>query len=58
VLHVGPYSEQKVAIGRMQELAEGNGVHLRGPYHENYSPIPTASRRNVRRRSCATGRDT
>ena len=49
MLHIGPYREEKVTIGRMQELAESNGVHLRGPHHEidlsdpNRVPPPTSA---------------
>ena len=40
MLHIGPYGEEKVTIDKMQELAEGSGVHLRGPHHEIYLSDP------------------
>ena len=40
MLHFGPYGEEKVTIDKMQELAQGNGVHLRGPHHEIYLSDP------------------
>jgi len=40
MLHTGPYEEEKAAIDKMQELAKGNGVHLRGPHHEIYLSDP------------------
>lgn len=40
MLHVGPYAEEKASVARMHELAEGNGVRLRGPHHEIYLSDP------------------
>ena len=40
MLHIGPYGEEKTTIEKMQELADGNGVHLRGPHHEIYLSDP------------------
>lgn len=40
MLHVGPYAEEKASIERMHALAEGEGVHLRGPHHEIYLSDP------------------
>ena len=40
MLHVGPYPEEATSIEKMQALAEGNGVHLRGPHHEIYLSDP------------------
>jgi len=47
MLHIGPYGEERVTIGRMQELAESNGVHLRGPHQRDLrlrcQPRPAAT---------------
>lgn len=40
MLHVGPYAEEKISIEKMSQLAEGNGIHLRGPHHEIYLSDP------------------
>jgi len=32
--------EEKVSIEKMNELAKGNGMHLRGPHHEIYLSDP------------------
>jgi hypothetical protein len=40
MLHVGPYAEEKASVARMLDLAEGNGVRLRGPHHEIYLSDP------------------
>jgi len=40
MLHVGPCPDEKTTIGKMQELAEGNGMLLRGPHHEIYLSDP------------------
>lgn len=40
MLHVGPYPEEKTSIAKMNALAQGNGVHLRGPHHEIYLSDP------------------
>ena len=40
MLHVGPYAEEKASVARMHQLAEGNGVRLRGPHHEIYLSDP------------------
>ena len=40
MLHVGPYRDEKTAIDKMQEVAQGNGLHLRGPHHEIYLSDP------------------
>lgn len=40
MLHVGPYAEEKTSVEKMQELAEGKGMHLRGPHHEIYLSDP------------------
>jgi len=40
MLHVGPYTEEKTSIEKMNELAEGKGMHLRGPHHEIYLSDP------------------
>lgn len=40
MLHVGPYPEEATTIEKMQALAEGNGVQLRGPHHEIYLSDP------------------
>jgi hypothetical protein len=40
MLHVGPYPEEKATIEKMSALAEGSGVHLRGPHHEIYLSDP------------------
>jgi hypothetical protein len=40
MLHVGPYAEEVISIEKMQALAAGNGVHLRGPHHEIYLSDP------------------
>lgn len=40
VLHVGPYSAEKATIEKMNEVAEHNGAHFRGPHHEIYLSDP------------------
>ena len=40
VLHVGPYADEKTTVDKMQEMAEQNGLHLRGPHHEIYLSDP------------------
>ncbi len=40
VLHVGPYSAEKGTIEKMNDVAEHNGVHFRGPHHEIYLSDP------------------
>ncbi len=40
MLHVGPYKDEKTAVEQMQGLAEGKGLHLRGPHHEIYLSDP------------------
>jgi len=40
MLHVGPYAQEKVTVEKMNALAEGSGVHLRGPHHEIYLSDP------------------
>lgn len=40
MLHVGPYPEEKASIEKMNALAEGGGVRLRGPHHEIYLSDP------------------
>lgn len=40
MLHIGPYPEEKTSIEKMNALAQGNGVHLRGPHHEIYLSDP------------------
>ena len=40
MLHVGPYAEEKPALQKMQTLAQGSGLHLRGPHHEIYLSDP------------------
>ena len=40
MLHVGPYPEEKATIEKMNALAEGSGVQLRGPHHEIYLSDP------------------
>jgi hypothetical protein len=40
MLHIGPYAEEKTSVDKMLELAQGNGLHLRGPHHEIYLSDP------------------
>ncbi len=40
MLHVGPYGEENSAVQKMHEVAEGKGMHLRGPHHEIYLSDP------------------
>ncbi len=40
VLHTGPYGEEQATVRKMHEMAERNGVHLRGPHHEIYLSDP------------------
>jgi hypothetical protein len=40
MLHIGPYAEEKASVEKMHELAQGNGLHLRGPHHEIYLSDP------------------
>jgi len=40
MLHVGPYAEEKTSVEKMHELAQGSGLHLRGPHHEIYLSDP------------------
>lgn len=39
-LHVGPYAEEAVSIGRMQEFAAAQGLKPGGPHHEIYLSDP------------------
>ena len=40
MLHVGPYAAEKPVVERMHQMAEGKGLHLRGPHHEIYLSDP------------------
>lgn len=40
MLHVGPYAEEKSDLQKMHAMAEGQGLHLRGPHHEIYLSDP------------------
>lgn len=40
MLHTGPYAEEKASVDKMQEVAQENGLHLRGPHHEIYLSDP------------------
>lgn len=40
VLHVGPYADEHPAVQKIQNFAEGKGLHLRGPHHEIYLSDP------------------
>lgn len=40
ILHVGPYAGEQPDVTRMHEVAENNGLHLRGPHHEIYLSDP------------------
>ncbi len=40
MLHVGPYADEPVSIGRMVEFTRGQGLHLRGTHHEIYLSDP------------------
>lgn len=40
VLHTGPYAAEEPTVNKMHQLAERNGLHLRGPHHEIYLSDP------------------
>jgi len=40
MLHVGPYADEKTAVEKIHAMAEGKGLHVRGPHHEIYLSDP------------------
>lgn len=40
ILHIGPYAQEETSVDKMRQMAEQNGVHLRGPHHEIYLSDP------------------
>ena len=40
VLHVGPYSEEKATLDKMERLMASKGMQFRGPHHEIYLSDP------------------
>jgi hypothetical protein len=40
MLHIGPYGKEKTTVDKMQTMAEGKGLHFRGPHHEIYLSDP------------------
>lgn len=46
ILHTGPYAEEQADVKKMHDLAESQGLHLRGPHHEIYLSDPNRVPKN------------